>query len=190
MLTTIFIILLVISQLFCFYIIALLNAKVAKFKDLEIRQNQLMKEMEESISLYLVEIREENDRLIQELSERKQKNSERKPEKVVTLGNTDEAIVDDRKNIDDKSITTLEQKKFVPKAVARNAYNKTKNGHSNIDDIKTVVQNDNKSTIKDQPLSFEQQVLTLRDHGKSIEEIAKMTNKGKTEIELVLKFHA
>ncbi len=68
MLTTIFIILLIISQLFCFYMIVLLNAKVAKFKDLEIHQEQLMREMEESISLYLVEIREENDRLIKELS--------------------------------------------------------------------------------------------------------------------------
>ncbi len=39
------------------------------------------------------------------------------------------------------------------------------------------------------PLSFEQQVLKLHNEGKNIEEIAKLTNKGKTEIELLLKFH-
>ncbi|MBN9652874.1 hypothetical protein J0K78_01255 [Halobacillus sp. GSS1] len=37
--------------------------------------------------------------------------------------------------------------------------------------------------------SFHSQVLDLKEKGYSIEEIAKMMDKGKTEIELLLKFH-
>lgn len=38
-------------------------------------------------------------------------------------------------------------------------------------------------------LTVEQQALELTKQGKSVEEIAKQLQKGKTEIELLLKFH-
>lgn len=191
MLTTIFIVLLIISQLLMFYFITLLNVKVAKFKDLEIRQNQLMREMEESISLYLVEIREENDRLIQELSENKPKNHVKNNENLAIINVEDQSIIvhDEKKETDPSS---NEQKVFVPKVIARNAYNKYKN-QTNTSEPKVVKEQDqNPSQIESNqpPLSFEQQVIQLHNEGKSIEEIAKLTKKGKTEIELLLKFQA
>jgi len=185
MLTTIFIILLIISQLFCFYIIALLNAKVAKFKDLEIRQERMMREMEESISLYLVEIREENDRLINELSQGTSTKQERKIEDTAISHVEQPKSVANDENIN--SIEHLvEQKVFVPKAVARNAYNKYKT-QPNSDD-QEASKSISIDTEPEAPLTFEQQVIKLHNEGKNIEEIAKLTNKGKTEIELLLKF--
>jgi len=41
----------------------------------------------------------------------------------------------------------------------------------------------------DKVLTVEQQALELAKQGKSPEEIAKQLQKGKTEIELLLKFH-
>ncbi|KGR80328.1 hypothetical protein [Ureibacillus manganicus] len=187
MLTTIFIILLILSQLLCFYIIALLNAKVAKFKDLEIHQEQLMREMEESISLYLVEIREENDRLIKELSENKTSNHVRKNESLA-INDVEEQKIIVKKESTDANEPAIEQKVFVPKVIARNAYNQYKNQTTKA--ASEDHENTSKSEDKHEQLSFEQQVIKLNNEGKNIEEIAKLTNKGKTEIELLLKFQA
>jgi hypothetical protein len=186
MLTTIFIILLILSQLFCFYIIALLNAKVAKFKDLEGRQNQMIREMEESISLYLVEIREENDRLIKELS----KDISQKTEAKIVELSFDKAgqQLDDKGTIESGD-TAMEPKMYVPKTVAHHAYNKSKQ-QLHIDNLNSESKSEAKTVEKTETLSFEQQVLNWHDEGKNVEEIAKMTNKGKTEIELLLKFNA
>lgn len=185
MLTTIFIILLIISQLLCFYIIALLNAKVAKFKDLEIRQEQLMEQMEESISLYLVEIREENDRLIKELSEGNVTNTVKNTEKLDINKVEEQNITVNQDNIESNN-HSIEQKVFVPKTIAHNAYNKYK---KQLNNNKPINDNDSVKESEVLVLSFEQQVLNLHNEGKTIEEIAKLTNKGKTEIELLLKFH-
>lgn len=185
MLTTIFIILLIISQLFCFYIIALLNAKVAKFKDLEVRQEKIMREMEESISLYLVEIQEENDRLIRELSEVKPISNERKLEEVNEIKQT----TNNNEEKADENNSTFEQKVFVPKAIARNAYSKYKTQTNSIE-TKPLDNIQPEINTNLPPLSYEQHVIKLHNEGKSIEEIAKLTNKGKTEIELLLKFQA
>ncbi|SOC35581.1 hypothetical protein [Ureibacillus acetophenoni] len=186
MLTTIFIILLIISQLFCFYIIALLNAKVAKFKDLEVRQEKIMREMEESISLYLVEIQEENDRLIKELSE---VQPTKKVRKTADMVETEIERTTDKNegNIDSNNLS-YEQKVFVPKSIARNAYSKNKTLKTN-NDTKTV-DNAFESNSEAPIISFKEHVIKLHNQGKNIEEIAKLTNKGKTEIELLLKFQA
>ena len=64
----ILIIVLFILQLISFFLIVLLNAKLNKYKHLEVKQNQLMDEMDNAIGAYLMEMKEENDRLIQELS--------------------------------------------------------------------------------------------------------------------------
>jgi len=204
MLTTILIILLIISQLFCFYMIALLNAKVAKFKDLENRQEQIMREMEESISLYLVEIKEENDRLIKELYS-KDVNRTKNLENANSI--VDQIIEPIEQNNNDSATTTMEQRPYVPKTVAYNAYNKYKSKPSNsessvnrsepevdsetglIDQV-AVLEESKPKKAQPAPLSFEQQVIKLHNEGKTIEQIAKLTNKGKTEIELLLKFQS
>lgn len=199
MLTTLLIILLIISQLFCFYMITLLNAKVAKFKDIEIRQEQIMREMEESISLYLVEIKEENDRLIHELSAGKTSK------KIENDGPTEDIINPIEQNNIDLTIPTSEHRPYVPKTVAYNAYNKYKtkpnNTESEVNRDEQEVNSETAMTPQTEmldtekmkteqsvPLSFKQQVIKLHNEGKNIEQIAKLTNKGKTEIELLLKF--
>lgn len=65
--TTILIAVLFFLQLISFYFLIILNTKLAKFKDLEKKQERLMREMDDTISVYLTEMKDENDRLIKEL---------------------------------------------------------------------------------------------------------------------------
>lgn len=65
--TTALIVMLFLIQLITIFAIVILNSKLSKFNDLEKRQNELVNEMDNAISVYLMEMREENDRLINEL---------------------------------------------------------------------------------------------------------------------------
>ena len=69
---SIILIVLFICQLLSFFLIMILNSKLAKFKDLEARQEKIIREMDDAIGAYLMEMKEENNRLIEELTAAKQ----------------------------------------------------------------------------------------------------------------------
>ena len=191
------VIILVILQLISFYLIVILNTKIAKFKDLEKRQDQLIREMDDAISLYLVEMKEENDRLISELSSIKQtelKKNDIKEQKVAMINLEDEQkkaeiIIEESKSKEIEDTDILPPKAFVPKKMATNAYKQQRTAS----EMPSVSQKEQNTTVKEDKSTLptlEQNVLTLYRQGKSIDEIAKITQKGKTEIELLIKFHA
>ena len=83
----------------------------------------------------------------------------------------------------------------MPVAFATNAYNKQKE-HNNAeltpapaelieDHADTFIEENNLSELA----PFERRVVEMYYAGKTIEDIAKETQKGKTEIELLIKFH-
>lgn len=191
------IILLIISQLICFYFIILLNMKVSKFKDLEKRQDQLIREMDDTIGLYLFEMKEENDRFISELSSVKQ--SELKQDEIIKsvammkLEEEEEIsspLSPNNNSIDSVQEPILEAKSYIPKSIVKSAYNQQKKKKN--DPYQNLAQQKESRPQKDIAIlpSFEQKVLHLHQDGKTIDEIAKITQKGKTEIELLIKFHA
>lgn len=184
---TFFIVLLVISQIICFYFFVLLNVKITKFNDLEVRQDRLIREMDDAIAVYLLEMRDENDRLIQELSTISKSDETNKQ----SMGNMNthmkEQTVKQPVAMQEGNELKIEPKTFISKNIATNAYkrqnNQTKQQKQNEELVETNV-----TDLKTG--SFENRVIALHSEGKTIEEIAKMTQKGKTEIELLLKFHA
>lgn len=180
---TFFIVLLVISQIICFYFFVLLNVKITKFNDLEVRQDRLIREMDDAIAAYLLEMRDENDRLIQELSTIEKIDNQNKKNMVNMISNTKENNV---ANLEGKEMT-LEPKTFIPKNIATNAYNRHKIDSKQQKTSKKLAETNVTNTQNE---SFESRVINLHSEGKTIEEIAKITQKGKTEIELLLKFHA
>ncbi|MDN4494271.1 hypothetical protein [Ureibacillus aquaedulcis] len=190
------VIILVISQLICFYFLVILNTRIAKFKDLEKRQDQLIREMDDAISLYLVEMKEENDRLIAELSSIKQienKNKEIKDQKAAMMNlddvqaNSGEAQEESLRN--SHPAENGAPKVTIPKRMATNAYKQHSLANENSTPRKQAVEEEVEKDLQALP-SFEQKVLNLHKQGKTIDEIAKLTQKGKTEIELLIKFHA
>lgn len=184
---------LVISQLIIFYFILLLFKKIGRFNDLEVRQDQLMQEMDEAITVYLMEMREENDRLIEQLNAVKKENPvhskdleeatslNRKPVNEIPIVEYHQQSMQSQQ----KQEQTKEKKLLIPKNMAASAYNRQKQ-HAQ-PEKETAVQT---LDMNQQPqLSLEQQIVALYKEGNTIEEIAKKMKKGKTEIELLLKFH-
>lgn len=153
--TTIFILFLFITQIVSFYFLALLYTKVSKFDDLEKKQRRLMSEMDDSIGAYLSELKDENDRLIAELSAK----DEKKVVKPIAEPKKEKAQVF-------KVPVNLALKSY---EATNSRENKTKPELAEVVDDRT-------------------KVIRLHEAGQSIEEIAKSLDKGKTEIELILKF--
>ena len=151
--TTIFLLFLFILQIITFYFLALLYTKSSKYDDLEKKQQTLMREMDDSIGLYLSELKDENDRLIEKLSKRVDKE-----EIPVTI-----------KPIVESSPTVK-----VPVNLALKSYQATKK-YKNEPEL--VEETDERTRI-----------IRLYEAGQSIEEIAKTLGKGRTEVELILKF--
>lgn len=187
-----------ISQLLSFFFIILLNSKLAKFKDLEQRQERITKELDDAIGLYLMEMKEENDRLIQELTAVKQPSVEEKhfAEHFAEEENGDQLIENSVASSEPDLLpesNAAQQRKYVPLAFAANAYNRQKQ-HAAIEDKPAEQKLEKALPVKKQEeqaylASFDQEVVEMYRAGKTIEEIAKKTQKGKTEIELLLKFH-
>lgn len=189
------IILLVISQLICFYLIFIINSKMAKFKDLEFRQDKIMEEMDNAIGAYLLEMKEENDRFLQELAKLKPpQNVQAEPFKQPIpdhLNNGHPVQLDNGLNQGGKKLPV------VPKTVVKNAYIQQQNYGKETENLdystKNHEENQQTSPHQEAPkkeMALKEKVLALHEEGKSIEEIAKITQKGKTEIELLLKFQS
>ncbi|MFJ7933167.1 hypothetical protein [Sporosarcina sp. NPDC096371] len=154
-----------IVQIIGFYFLVLLYTKVSKFDDLEKKQRKLMTEMDDSIGAYLSELKDENERLIERLAAR---------DRVVIAPK-----VDSQKNSKEVAVA-LEQPKpvirakkpVIPVNLALKSYNSISTAQEpsvEADDART-------------------QAFKLHDAGQSIEQIAKVLGKGRTEVELILKF--
>ena len=207
---SIILIVLFICQLLSFFLIMILNSKLAKFKDLEARQEKIIREMDDAIGAYLMEMKEENNRLIEELTAAKQAHTVKADIQPVAEQQfeTKQSMI--QENIEDllypqekpstestnEYIAQLtKQKPFVPIAFATNAYDKQKEqSNTEVASVLAEFSEDDTDSFIEENTSpelapFERKVVEMHQAGKTIEEIAKETQKGKTEIELLIKFH-
>lgn len=171
----IFIAFLFILQLISIYFIMLLFMRVNQFKQLEQKQQRLMVEMEDAIAAYLVEVKEENERFIDELASdveriRAQHASEESSEP--TAEQSSSLRVDDE-----------QQEKAATPPIARS---RVIQSYGQQTQPKSAIKETEETPIA----SIEQSndAFTLHAAGYSVEDIAKKLNKGKTEVELMLKF--
>ena len=171
-------------QLLSFFWIAMLNTKLAKYKGLEQKQQKLIEEMDNSIGAYLLEMKEENDRLIDEL---KASSTQQAVPQHMLQNNEGERSLRVGEPLPVAPLKS-EMVGRVPKTVVASVYER------NIESQSTSFEQQKVNAIlkqveeKPQVLTFEQKVKKMYDEGQTIEQIAKNTNKGKTEIELLLKF--
>ena len=189
-------------QVIMIFIIVILNSKISKFKDLELRQNQLIEEMDNTISVYLLEMKEENDRLIDELKNSKVSisKSSQQQEALFVEKSADIIIENSQLNSSSEPINIEKVQEvdpprvYVPVKHAASAYTKQKSHATDEQEMEEVQAellsiNENPLPVKNEQ-TYEQQVVALYKKGNSIEEIAKLMQRGKTEIELLIKFHA
>lgn len=182
----------IVLNIIALFSIVILYLRQNRFLQAEKRQEQLFKEMEDAFSAYLLEMKEENERFLKKLKENEK-----------TKGKADRmAKMAGRKAQPDppKKKEALEQKEELPiikgtPFQAARAYGKNKaisarpQQENNLQPALLFHQNENEWKEKHlSELPLNEQVLILQKKGMNIEEIARKLNKGKTEIELLLKF--
>jgi hypothetical protein len=146
------------------FVIILLYLQLSKVKEVEKRQSQLIKDMEHTVSAYLLEWKEENERFLKALSKNVNKRSGNaaKPSSV----SIDSTLSQTTENEWPSHIPNVE---MIKDKVEIRATNKHQGEQSSLP-------------------SIAEQAMKLQKEGKTVEEIAKLLKKGKTEIELLLKF--
>lgn len=172
---TIFLIILFITQIISFYLIALLYMKLSKFDDLKKRQSRIMKEMDDSIAAYLAEIKDENSALLEKLTH--QVNERDKTHNKTLFAQKAETESLD-KDIPLKVIMPQQTMRYH----ARKSYAINQQNHIPVEKEELV--NRHQEEVEDDTT----RAIRLSEEGLSIEEIAKKLDKGCTEIELILKF--
>lgn len=157
-----------------------------------------MREMDDTISVYLAEMKDENDRLIQELQRVSKSETQRyavkQEEQIVRQEEKEQppSLTKEESAVDGSISLEQEPRIYVPKNIVANAYSRQQQTGAKAE-AKVVHSAQQPSDAIDKeeakPLTLEQQAIKLAKQGKTSEEIAKQLQKGKTEIELLLKFH-
>lgn len=180
--TTSFIVILFIIQIISFYFLALLYTKVSNFDNLEKKQRKLMEEMDDSIAAYLTELKDENDRLIDQLNH---KAEHKKESPINNSTNKKYMPIEEEIHQQKTKAPTFDVKTpVIPLNIALKSYGTSKQSETEV----------NSEPLKINPAEKELETddrtraLKLHDAGESVEEIAKLLGKGRTEVELILKF--
>ena len=164
---------LIVLQLGGFYMIALLYMRISKFDKAEKKQQQLMKEMEDSLALYITEVKEENDRLIEQLT-----NLNTQP----SMDKKDKPSGKPEIQSSDIKVTTPTPL-FHPKPPASKVLNSYKTHQQQVHPSK-----EQEIPVEPKEETEFEKVYRLRNEGYSANDIASRLGKGKTEVELILKF--
>ncbi|SHN16506.1 DUF6115 domain-containing protein [Gracilibacillus kekensis] len=145
-----------IIHVITFIIIKQLKMKQDNLETIEDNVSQQVKNMEDTLAIYLVELKEENEHFMKQI-ERVDLSAQATESKKQM--NEDTPI--ESKTFDKES--TQQTKEYQP--------------ISPVENVEDVVENSTTASI-----------LHLNAEGFTVEEIAKKLNKGKTEVELLLKF--
>lgn len=173
--------------------IVLLYSRQNRLLNMEKQFEQIVKEMEDVISTYILEMKEENEHFIQKMEHLQQRKQLRKEtrEKLPDQGisQTVAAGIPKHENM------IQEVAALVPKQHAAKAYELSMEKRPPQSDheksVKQPLQPPNKGSEdnkKSENDVFIEQVHALKKEGLSIDEIAAKLDKGKTEIALLLKF--
>ncbi|WP_338754043.1 hypothetical protein [Bacillus sp. FJAT-52991] len=150
--TTLFIWISLILNAVALFAIILLFLRQNRLFDVKKQQQKIAQEMEEMMDAYLLEMKEENEKLIQQLSQKSTIN-------------------------EIKSSPVQKQELSIPnlqRARAAKGYKAASSTSGN--------------AILSKEKQFEDEIALLHEQGLTVEDIAKKLNKGKTEVELALKF--
>jgi uncharacterized membrane-anchored protein YhcB (DUF1043 family) len=167
----------VLATASCIFMIVILYLRQNRLMETEKNNKKIQSELEELFTSYLLEMKEENDsflRKVKNLVDEKIENHD-KPYEQTTKPATEltEEVPPPLKNIQMLSAKKAYKKvKKDPNTEEKDRLNEKVKGENELHSMNTVLK----------------EALKLQNEGLSIDEIAKQLNKGKTEIELLLKF--
>lgn len=164
-----------------FFLIILLYLKMTQLKDIEIKQERLLKEFENVITSYVMEIKEDNEVFLNRIQQVQQT-----PNKSAKRGNIDISELDEKNKesiqIIEPDLTTEDiQDLLLPAYANKNETEQnTISGIESKQEIRGNIDSNEDVLVKD--------INHLFKLGLTYEDIAKKLNKGQTEIELLHKF--
>ncbi|MDX8362226.1 hypothetical protein [Cytobacillus sp. IB215316] len=179
-----------------FWLIIILYLRLSRLHEVEKKQERMIKDLESVIASFVVEMKEQNDQFLNRVQAVKKEQSSPPNGSSTTEvqqpldKQTNTKISNDKleqKNSSSYDVDTLSDEDI--KGLLPDYRN---NDYENINQLN---RNDIKPYNKEHVMSgeknqtFKDKVLGLRSQGYGIEDIAKQLNKGKTEIELLLKFN-
>lgn len=156
------------------FVIILLSMKVSSMKELSVKQEELQKEIEDVFSSYILEMKEENEKLLHAIQQKKAHPAPPSAEPAKP------------------AIKQAAQPKPSSKAVSRvyqinqkaSEQPRSTSSSPSTDDFTAPLSKGNEQFVQ----SLASKALEYEKEGYTIEQIAQKLNKGKTEIELLLKF--
>lgn len=179
--TTILLILCFALLALAFFLIILLYLKISQLKDVEKKQERLLKEFEHVITSYVMEIKEENEVFLNRI---KHMNQPYNDEKIQERDGPNPEEKSDNKRVDliELELTSDDLQDLLP------------SNYDEEEELKEqkLTETDNKEESSEKDAKNVEILFKDIEHliklGLSYEEIAKKLNKGKTEIELLHKF--
>ncbi|MEH7650924.1 Swarming motility protein SwrB [Bacillus safensis] len=161
------------------YFVIILYTRMNSLKATEQKQRELLEETENTLAAFLMEVKEENDKLSKVAAASPDFSAEELKSDLQTPKQPQPPI---------ESQQSVESEDPVPEhlsALLSEVEVQEEKVNEPVPQLDTEVSLPSKSEIEE---TFEDQVKTLYDEGRSLEEIAKEMKTGKTEIELLLKF--
>lgn len=190
--TIFFIIINLILNIIALLSIIILFLRQGKLFKLEDNQKRNIQEMEELLSSFVLEVKEDNEQLIKRIEEIKieknlsSQNNQKQPTSIKkSIEKTIETDVREKEN--DLS-TRLEKTvgHYAVKAYQQQSKQEKVDIQAYLNDSELPKTQENVNTVYQESLAS--QIRNLKDQGYSLEEIAQKLKKGKTEIDLLLKF--
>ena len=190
--TIFFIIINLILNIIALLSIIILFLRQGKLFKLEDNQKRNIQEMEELLSSFVLEVKEDNEQLIKRIEEIKieknlsSQNSQKQPTSINKP--IEKTIETDVREKDNDLSTRLEKTvgNYAVKAYQQQSKQEIVDIQAPITESELPKVQENANSVYQESLSG--QIGNLKDQGYSLEEIAQKLKKGKTEIDLLLKF--
>jgi hypothetical protein len=190
--TIFFIIINLILNIIALLSIIILFLRQGKLFKLEDNQKRNIQEMEELLSSFVLEVKEDNEQLIKRIEEIKieknfsSQNSQKQPTSINKP--IEKTIETDVREKDNDLSTRLEKTvgNYAVKAYQQQLKQEIVDIQAPITESELPKVQENANSVYQGSLAG--QIGNLKDQGYSLEEIAQKLKKGKTEIDLLLKF--
>lgn len=177
-------------QLIAFAAITVLYLQWKRSKQLYEEQRELAEQMEQSMALFIDEMKSENANLLSLLDRQR---LDRKVQRVVRpepIESEEQSTPGEEERRDEQRDISV--RPVVPQVVVARAYNQGQGApsseHEVAEDAERLATTTEQEEMAEQ--SFHDRVALLADQGATVESIARELNCGTTEVELSLKFRS
>lgn len=195
--TSVFLFISIVLNIIALFSIVILYLRQSKLFEVEKKQQRMIEEMEDVISTYLAEMKEENESFIERITKaaknqvNKKVNSEKK-EVTLLPSSEEEKIPFSIKSSKShavkayklgviQSLTDEDVEVLLPD------FNESEDLNADLK-VEKKVEDTRQEVTEPEEKSLLEEVVYLQEQGLTNEEIAKKLHKGQTEIELLLKF--